>query len=76
MKDLIMHMAQALVDQPERVKVFVVDGGHTSIFELRVAKEDVGKVIGREGRTAKAMRTIVSAASSKQRKNSLLEIMD
>jgi predicted RNA-binding protein YlqC (UPF0109 family) len=76
MKDLVQYMAQALVDDPGKVQVFEIDGGQTSIYELRVAKEDIGKVIGREGRTAKAMRTILSAASSKLRKNSILEILE
>jgi predicted RNA-binding protein YlqC (UPF0109 family) len=65
MKDLIRYMAQALVDHPEQVEVSEVIGEQTSVIELRVAKEDLGKVIGKQGRTAKAMRTILSAASTK-----------
>ncbi len=76
MKDLIQYMAQALVDRPENVQVVEVNGGHTSIFALKVAKDDMGKVIGRDGRTAQAMRTILSAVSSRLRKNSILEIVE
>ncbi|MBN2688442.1 MAG: KH domain-containing protein [Deltaproteobacteria bacterium] len=76
MKELIICMAKALVDHPDKVAVFEVNGGHTSIFELKVAKEDLVKVIGKKGETAKAMRTIVSAASSKVRKKSFLEIIE
>jgi len=61
MKELIKYMAQALVDHPEQVEVSEVIGEQTSVIELRVAKEDLGKVIGKQGRTAKAMRTILSA---------------
>ena len=76
MKELIKYMAQALVDNPEQVEVSEVVGEQTSVIELRVAKEDLGKVIGKQGRTAKAMRTILSAASTKIRKRSVLEIID
>jgi predicted RNA-binding protein YlqC (UPF0109 family) len=76
MKELITYMARTLVDYPERVNVFEANSGHTSIYELKVAKEDLGKVIGREGRTANAMRTILYAVSSKHRKNSILEIIE
>ena len=76
MKELIKFMAQALVDNPERVEVTEVVGEQTSVLELRVAKEDLGKVIGKQGRTAKAMRTILSAASTKVRKRSVLEIIE
>ena len=75
MKELIKYMAQALVDNPDMVEVSEVVGEHTSVLELRVAKEDLGKVIGKQGRTAKAMRTILSAASTKIRKRSVLEII-
>jgi len=63
MKELIKYIAQALVDKPEAVEVSEIVGEQTSVIELRVAKEDLGKVIGKQGRTAKAMRTILSAAS-------------
>jgi predicted RNA-binding protein YlqC (UPF0109 family) len=76
MKELIIYMAQALVDKPDNVQVYEVDGGHTTIYELKVSKEDIGKVVGKQGKTAQAMRTIVSAASSKQRRNALLEIIE
>jgi uncharacterized protein len=76
MKELIKYMAQALVDSPEQVDVSEVIGEQTSVIELRVAKEDLGKVIGKQGRTAKAMRTVLSAASTKIRKRSVLEIIE
>ena len=76
MKELIKYMAQALVDNPDMVVVSEVVGEQTSVLELRVAKEDLGKVIGKQGRTAKAMRTILSAASTKIRKRAVLEIIE
>ncbi|HPC03307.1 MAG TPA: KH domain-containing protein [Syntrophales bacterium] len=76
MKDLIKYIAQALVDRPENVDVSEVAGEQTSVIELRVAKEDLGKVIGKQGKTAKAMRTILSAASSKLHKRAVLEIIE
>jgi len=76
MKDLIKYIAQALVDHPENVDVSEVVGEQTSVIELRVVKEDLGKVIGKQGKTAKAMRTILSAASSKLHKRAVLEIIE
>jgi len=76
MKDLISFIAQALVDRPEEVSVTEVEGNQTSVLELKVAKEDLGKVIGKQGRTARAMRTILSAASAKIRKRTVLEIIE
>ncbi|UCE51588.1 MAG: KH domain-containing protein [Desulfobacterales bacterium] len=76
MKELISYIAQALVDRPEEVKVTEVEGGQTSVLELKVAKEDLGKVIGKQGRTARAMRTILSAASAKLKKRTVLEIIE
>ena len=76
MKELIKYIAQALVDNPEQVEVSEVVGEQTSVIELRVAKEDLGKVIGKQGRTAKAMRTILSAAATKIRKRTVLEIIE
>ncbi|MFP4349827.1 MAG: KH domain-containing protein [Thermodesulfobacteriota bacterium] len=76
MKDLIKYIAQALVDNPEEVTVEEVEGNQTSVLELKVAKEDLGKVIGKQGRTARAMRTILSAASAKVRKRTVLEILE
>jgi predicted RNA-binding protein YlqC (UPF0109 family) len=68
MKDLITEIVQALVDQPEEVSVNEIGGSHTTVLEVRVAKTDIGKVIGKQGRTAQAIRTILSAASGKSRK--------
>ena len=76
MKDLINYIAQALVDHPEEVSVKEVEGNQTTVLELKVAKEDLGKVIGKQGRTARAMRTILGAASAKLKKRSVLEIIE
>ena len=76
MKDLIKYIAQALVDYPDKVDCTEVTGEQTSVIELRVAKEDLGKVIGKQGKTAKAMRTISSAASAKLHKRAVLEIIE
>jgi predicted RNA-binding protein YlqC (UPF0109 family) len=76
MKDLIKYIAQALVDHPEAVEVSEVEGEQTSVIELRVAKDDVGKIIGKQGRTARAIRTILAAASAKVKKRSVFEIIE
>ena len=76
MKDLVRYVAEALVDHPEQVEVSEVEGEQTSVIELKVAKEDLGKVIGKQGRTARAMRTILSAASAKVKKRAVLEIIE
>ena len=76
MKELIIILAKALVDKPEDVVVTEIEGEQTSVLELRVAKEDLGKVIGKQGRTARAIRTILSAASTKIRKRTVLEILE
>lgn len=76
MQALIETIAKALVDKPENVEVSEVEGEQTTVIELRVAKEDLGKVIGKQGRTARALRTILSAASTKIRKRSVLEILE
>ncbi|MCX7766121.1 MAG: KH domain-containing protein [Candidatus Sumerlaeia bacterium] len=76
MKDLVKFMAEALVDYPEKVQVNVVEGENSVIMELKVAPEDVGKVIGKGGATAKAMRKILSAAATKLKKKSLLQIIE
>ena len=76
MKELVKFIAQSLVDNPEQVQVNEIEGEQTSVIELRVAKEDLGKVIGKQGRTARAIRTILSAASTKIRKRSVLEILE
>jgi predicted RNA-binding protein YlqC (UPF0109 family) len=76
MKHLIEYIAKSLVDSPDEVHVSEIEGENTSVIELKVAKEDLGKVIGKQGRTARAMRTILSAASTKIRKRSVLEIIE
>ena len=76
MKDLIQFIAKNLVDQPDLVEVNEIEGDQTSVLELKVAKDDLGKVIGKQGRTARALRTILSAASTKIRKRSVLEILE
>ena len=74
--ELIRFIARSLVDRPDEVEVEEVDEGDTSVVELTVAREDLGKVIGRQGRTAKALRTILAAASTKSRKRVVLEILE
>ncbi len=76
MKELIEYIAKALVDHPEQVRVTEIEGDRTSVIELAVAKEDLGKVIGKQGRTARAMRTILNAASTKLNKRAVLEIIE
>ncbi|UCG81869.1 MAG: KH domain-containing protein [Desulfobacterales bacterium] len=76
MKDLIKYIAQALVDHPEAVEVSEVEGEQASVIELKVAKDDVGKIIGKHGQTAQAIRTILSAASAKIKKKSVFEIIE
>lgn len=76
MKALIEHMAKALVDKPEEVAVNEVQGEKTTVFELRVSTSDLGKVIGKQGRTARAMRTILNAAGTKLGKRCVLEILE
>ena len=76
MKDLLIEIAKALVDNPEQVKVNEVKGRSTTVLELSVAKEDLGKVIGKQGRNAQAVRTILSSAAGKLRKNVVMEIIE
>ena len=76
LKELIEYIAKALVDNPDQVKVSEIEGERTSVIELSVAKDDLGKVIGKQGRTARAMRTILSAASTKAKKRAVLEIIE
>ena len=76
MRELIELMAKALVDKPEEVAVAEVSGEKTAVFELHVASGDLGKVIGKQGNTARAMRTILSAAGTKLGKRSVLEILE
>ncbi len=76
LKELLETMIRALVDLPQHVKISEIVGEQTTVFELVVAKEDLGKVIGKQGKTAKALRTILTAASTKLRKRSVLEIVE
>jgi predicted RNA-binding protein YlqC (UPF0109 family) len=76
MRELVEYIAKALVDHPEQVKVSEIQGEKLSVIELTVAKEDMGKVIGKQGRTAQAIRTILSNASMKIRRRSVLEIIE
>ncbi len=76
LKDLIKEITAALVDNPEQIKISEVDGDKTAVIELRVARTDFGKVIGKKGRTAQAIRTILSAASAKIGKRAILEILE
>lgn len=76
MKELVEVIARALVDHPDDVKVETVDGPQATILELRVHPEDLGKVIGRQGRTAKAMRTLLGASGMKVHKRFTLEIVE
>ena len=76
MKEMIEMIARALVDEPELVSVSEIGGTHTSILELKVAKADIGKIIGKQGRTAGALRTLLSAISAKVKKRFMLEIVE
>ena len=76
MRNLIQNIAQALVGHPEEVHVAELNGGKTAIFELTVAKEDRGRIIGKQGQTIKSLRTILSAASSKHNRKIVLEIVE
>jgi len=76
LKGLVTVMARALVDAPDQVEVIETVGEQTTVLELKVAKEDLGKVIGKQGKTARAMRTILGAASTKLKKRSILEIVE
>ena len=76
LRELIEYMARALVDVPDQVHVKSIDGEQTTVLELKVAKEDLGKVIGKQGRTARAIRTILNGASTKLKKRTVLEIIE
>jgi len=76
MKELVEYIAKALVDNPEDVSVTELETEVTSVIALKVAKSDLGKVIGKQGRTARALRTILSVASAKARKRAVLEIVE
>jgi predicted RNA-binding protein YlqC (UPF0109 family) len=75
-KDLIEYIVKFLVDEPDQVNVNVVEGEKSTILELKVASTDIGKVIGKHGRIAKAMRTVLQAAAAKNGKHTVLEILD
>ncbi len=76
MKELVKHIVERLVDYPEEISVEEIEGETTTVIELRVAKTDLGKVIGKEGRIAKAIRTIMNATTNRERKKSVLEIVE
>lgn len=76
LKSLIEYVSKALVDMPDQVQVNEIEGEQTTVIELKVDKSDLGKVIGKQGRTARALRTILNAASTKLRKRSVLEIIE
>lgn len=76
MKELVHRIAEALVDCPEEVSVNALEGSQATVLELKVAKSDLGKIIGKQGRTAKAIRTILGAASAKLHKRTVLEIVE
>ena len=75
-KDLVEYIVKSLVDVPDEVSINVIEGEKSTILELKVATEDIGKVIGKQGRIAKAIRTILSASATKSGKHAVLEILD
>ncbi len=76
LKELVTFVAKSLVDNPEQVEVTEVAGEQTAVLELKVAQEDLGKIIGKQGKTAKAIRTILSAAAAKMKRRAVLEILE
>jgi len=76
MEELLKRIVQAMVDHPEQVVISAIEGKQSLVLEIKVAKEDMGKIIGKQGRTAQAMRTILSAASGKTKKRITLEIIE
>ncbi len=76
LRELVEYMGRALVDLPDQVHVKLIEGEQTTVIELKVAKEDLGKVIGKQGRTARAIRTILNGASTKLKKRTVLEIIE
>ncbi|MBU1041830.1 MAG: RNA-binding protein [Desulfovibrionales bacterium GWA2_65_9] len=76
LRDMIEYIAKSLVDSPDDVKVTEIEGEQTAVLELKVAKEDLGKVIGKQGRTARAMRTLLGAAAAKVKRRAVLEIIE
>lgn len=75
-KTLILTIVRAMVDRPDKVRIAEIAGDQTTVFEISVAKEDLGKVIGKQGRNAQAIRTILNAVSSRERRRAVLEIID
>ncbi len=76
MKELVQYIVQAIVDYPDEVSISAIEGGQTTVLELRVAKSDLGKVIGKKGRNVQAIRTILSAVSAKLRTRVILELIE
>ena len=76
MKNLLAEIAKQLVDYPDQVRVNEIDGGHTLVLELSVAKEDIGKIIGQKGRNIGAIRTVMNAASGKLHKRIIVEVLE
>ena len=76
LRSLVEYIAKSLVDHPDHVSVNEIEGEKTTILELKVAEDDLGKIIGRHGRTAKAMRTVINAAATKEKKKAVLEILE
>lgn len=76
MKELILRIVRAMVDHPDEVRVSEIAGNQMTMFELNVAKEDLGKVIGKQGQNAKAIRTLLNAAAARDRRRAVLEIID
>jgi len=76
LNELVTFIAQSLVDSPDQVEVREVAGEQTTVLELKVAQEDLGKIIGKQGKTAKAIRTILGAAAAKMKKRAVLEILE
>ncbi len=76
MKEFIEYIVKNLVDHPDDVKVEEIEGSRTTVYELRVGQGDLGKVIGKEGKTAKSLRTLLAAASARQGKRAMLEILE
>jgi uncharacterized protein len=76
LRELVLFLARALVEHPDAVEVEEIDESDATVFELKVAESDLGRVIGRQGRTAKALRTVLSAASAKMKRRAILEILE
>jgi hypothetical protein len=76
LRELVLYLARALVEHPDEVAVDEIDEPDATVFELKVAETDLGRVIGRQGRTAKALRTVLSAASAKMKRRAILEIIE